>query len=436
MRPLQLAITLLVPCAALLVGHAVLAREELTAPAAPNTRQPPPSSTRTRASVGIKSAPRIAPAQTTATFASAPETRAAWPARLRAQLAAADRGPGEIGVYVRHLGTGDELSFRGDERWYLASGVKVPVAVAVLREIERGHLNLNTRLGLEAADRVDGTGSTNHHRPGALLRVDYLLEQMLVYSDNTATDMLIRKVGLGEINRLTQQLSGWDFRITTLADVRRLSYGALHPEAAALTFTDWVELRRTAEPHRLAALAKRAGVPLEELAAPSLDATYEAYYQTHHNSAPLRAYGQLLEELTRGQALGPEGTAYLLDLMSRIRTGKRRIEATLPAGTRFSHKTGTQHRRLCDLGVARRATNAHVVVAACVREFPSLAAGELALRRVGIAVAASGVLDALPLGESRREDAKVESTSNPDLGGRPVQRSSVRNGDPPHHPDR
>ena len=39
--------------------------------------------------------------------------------------------------------------------------------------------------------------------------------------------------------------------------------------------------------------------------------------------------------------LSPDSTEYLLDVMSRTRSGPRRLKAGLPAGWKFLHKTGT-----------------------------------------------------------------------------------------------
>lgn len=354
------------------------------------------------------------------------ETRAPWAERLERQLARAGYLPSvgldtaaafasgalgtsqepEVGLYVRHLGTDAAFSLRADELWYLASGIKVPVAVAVLHKTESGELRLDSRLRLEAEDRVDGTGLTHTHPTHAPLRVDYLLEQMLVYSDNTATDLLIRHVGLDEVNRWARELSGVDFRITTLAEVRRRTYGAFHEKAARLAFDDWVTLRRqeaqaTGPSGRVALLTRLIGVSPEELAVDSMDAAFEAYYAEGYNSAPLRAYGELLAQIVRGQALGEAATAYLLKTMTRARTGKSRLRVGLPRNVAFAHKTGTQHRRVCDLGVtlpgSTGAPPAPVLIAACTRGFPSIAAAEGALRDLGRAIAASGVLDPVPL---------------------------------------
>lgn len=334
-------------------------------------------------------------AAATAAFA-APEPP--WVAPLRSRIEAADmRFPGEIGVYVRHLGRDEAFSFRAEESWYLASGIKVPVAITVLRRIEDGETTLDTRIRLRSSDFVDGAGHVNAHPAGTPLRVDYLLEQMLVYSDNTATDVLIRSVGLDAVNAVAAELLAADeLVITTLADVRRRAYGMFHPGAGGLDAQQLLALRRAAAgPARVRRLAELLQVTPEDFLLPDLDSAFEAYYATNVNAAPLRDFGHMLETLADGLALGPEGTAYLLDLMSRAKTGARRIKAGLPPEAVFAHKTGTQHRRACDLGIVSMPAGGaveRVVVAACARGAASNAASERALREVGAAVTASGVL--------------------------------------------
>ncbi|QDH70452.1 serine hydrolase [Marilutibacter alkalisoli] len=321
-----------------------------------------------------------------------------WADPLRARLEAVEaRLPGEIGVYVHHVGRDESFSYRAGENWYLASGIKVPVAIAVWRRIEDGELTLDTHIRLQANDFVDGAGQTNWHRAGTPLRVDYLLQQMLVYSDNTATDVLIRSVGLDAVNAVAAELlEGDGLVITSLADVRRLAYGMFHAGAADLDSQDLLSLRRAAAgPTRMHRLAELLGVTPADFLHPDIDSAFEAYYATHVNTAPLRDFGRMLVTVANGLALGQEGTTYLLDTMTRAKTGEKRIKAGLPPEARFAHKTGTQHRRACDLGIVLMPagdTIEQVVIVACVRGPASVAQSERALREVGAAVTASGVL--------------------------------------------
>ena len=340
--------------------------------------------------------------------AASAEDGRSWSARLQTELSRLDgNGRPTVGVYVRDLDTGESASFRAGQRWYIASMVKVPVAIAVLRGIERNQFTLDTNVTLRASDYVDGAGPTSRYAVGTPLTVRFLLEQMIVLSDNTASDMLIDLVGIAEVNAVTQSLVPEGISdITTLSDVRRMIYGQLTPAAARLSGPDLLALRqlRTDE-ERLQLLSRLTDTPVRRFKLASLDAAYAAYYAQGANSARLDAYGDLLAKLVEGQALTPRWTAYLVALMERVQTGGRRVKAGLPAGLRFAHKTGTQRYRICDAGLVRTASpapmagglpDAHqrrVLVVACTRGDVPVERSEAALMQVGAALCRSGLLN-------------------------------------------
>lgn len=324
-----------------------------------------------------------------------------WSGPFLARLAQVDsQTPGRLGVYVKDMQTGISTSYHGEEPWYLASAVKVPIAITVMRQVEQGVLSLDTTVPLLASDYVDGAGPTNGFAPGTALSVSFLMEQMLVHSDNTASDMLIRLVGLERVNAVTRELVPEGFGpITTLADVRRRVYSELHPAALGLSGNDFLALKRQpSEAGRLALLARLLGVERRALAPISLGEAYERYYATPYNSATLKAYGDLLSALDAGTALSPDSTQYLLGIMRRAETGALRIKAGLPPTVGFAHKTGTQRARICDVGLVDQPstnpadTSTRLVVVACVREVASTARAERALRGTGEAVAAAGLI--------------------------------------------
>lgn len=332
---------------------------------------------------------------TTAAHASVPPSL--WPQRLQASLELIDRNtPGDIGVYVLDLDSGLAVSHRAEESWYLASMVKIPVALAVMRGVERGDFSLETRVTLQSTDYVDGAGQTNGHAAGSPLRVRWLLEQMIIYSDNTATDMLIGLVGLDAVNGMTQSLVGFGLEpITTLADVRRELYGRLTPAALDLSGKDFLVIRRQpSDAERVQALGGIVGAPAGGFGK-TLGQAYDEYYATGLNSGRLDAFGGVLALLAQGQVLTPASTSVLLDIMQRVRTGDRRLKAGFPASVSFAHKTGTQRARFCDAGIAGVPATAgarRVVVVACTRSDASSARSERALRDVGEAVRQSGLM--------------------------------------------
>jgi beta-lactamase class A len=322
---------------------------------------------------------------------------------------------GELGVYIKDMRSGAVVSVRGDEPWYLASGVKVPVAVTLLQQVEKGTLSLDSTLRLAETDYVDGAGRTNRYRPGSQLSVRFLLEQMLIYSDNTASDMLIRLVGLDAVNAMLEDQVPQGFgKVTTLADVRRSIYSGFHPQAASLKGRDFLRIRAQPDHRRIGELAKVIAVPVEQFSLNSIDGAYDAYYATHLNTGSLAAYAAFLEAILRGQFLQPDTNTYLLDLLAHVKTGARRIKAGLPASVTFAHKTGTQHRRICDLGIASgpastATENATLLIAACTRDFSSLAEAENALRQVGEILTQSGVWSTEPVAQPNLNTVEGDS---------------------------
>jgi beta-lactamase class A len=330
---------------------------------------------------------------------NAPRETVDWARSLHSAVSGIDASlQGELGVFVLDVYSGEWFGWRAEETWYMASVVKIPIAVQVLRDIQAGLLDFSTRIELLPDDFVDGAGQTNWHPPGARLRVDFLLEQMLIASDNTASDVLIRTVGLPRVNAVAHELvAGQGGEITTLADVRRHAYSGFHPEARQLRSQDLLAIRQAGfgDP-RIDRLSQAIGVPRSEFLEHDLDRVFEAFYETELNAAPISAYGRMLAAIAQGDALDEAHTRWLLDTMGRVTTGERRIKAGLPREYLFQHKTGTQHRRACDMGVVTRRDRGPepaVVVAACTRHVGPLAESERAFRQLGEALAASGLLE-------------------------------------------
>ena len=340
---------------------------------------------------------REVPEQPEAVETNIPSEAPAWVATLAERVERIDQSmPGELGVYVERLGEDRGVLDRGgDRRWYLSSTIKVPVAIAVLEQVDEGKIGLQDERVLAESDFVDGAGDLIWQKPGSRYAVAELIEKSLQDSDSTATDMLIRLVGERQLNQRIQAWSGGGFGpLTTIQQVRYDAYGAAHPGVAKLSNMDLVKLRNAeaGEP-RLQALAQALGVPRSELKADSLDALFEDYYRRGDNSATLQAFATVLEKLAAGELLSTESRQRLLGHMRQISTGARRIQAGLPDGTDFAQKTGTQIARACNLGIinADRGRNGAVIVVACAERFNALGEAEQAFEQLGKALAEVGL---------------------------------------------
>jgi len=142
------------------------------------------------------------PAQTFAALATAAVFSIALPVAqtpasglqrlLDAELA---RFPGRAGIWVKHLTTGEEAGVRADETFNSASVIKIPVMVLAYQLAEQGRLSLDERLTIRKEDIRGGSGIFRYHDVGLQPTLRDVLMQMVITSDNTATDLAIGKVG-------------------------------------------------------------------------------------------------------------------------------------------------------------------------------------------------------------------------------------------------
>lgn len=100
--------------------------------------------------------------------------------------------PGTYGLYIKDMGSGISFKFNSNTEFYAASLYKLPLAAAVLKDVERGKLNLDTKITYYPYDYSAGTGSISKFEHGTELTVEELLSALMKQSDNTAQNMLLR----------------------------------------------------------------------------------------------------------------------------------------------------------------------------------------------------------------------------------------------------
>jgi beta-lactamase class A len=281
---------------------------------------------------------------------------------------------GAIGVAAIHVESGRMALLNGSERFAMASTFKVPIAVQLLGRIDRAEERLDRMITLRPSDLHPGSGTLARlfTQPGVALSVRNLLELMMLISDNSATDILLRLAGGPEAVTARMRALGVDGlrvdrpTVNLIADI----YGVekLPPEQ------EWT-------PEVLA----------EALAAVPKDrskAAEERYSTDPRDTATPEAMARLLVRVCRRDVLKPESADLLLDLMRRCQTGPARIHGMLPEGTPVAHKTGTGNGVVNDVGIITLPENAgHVALAVFVRGPESReTASERAIAQVSRAV--------------------------------------------------
>lgn len=307
-----------------------------------------------------------------------------WRTVLREGMDAATRGfDGELALYVRDVSTGEEYALNASTPMYLSSAIKVAVMLEVLRQVDAGALSLETPIVFEPEDVRDGMHPMAKLPPGTRLTVATLLEYMMVHSDNAAADLLIAQVGIDHVNAELERRGVRFGPLVSLLEDRRHVYGKLDPRGAALTPEQVRELgRRNTLGTRARALSEVLG-HTPAWTGSELESAFDAYYAEGTNSAPMRELGRLLEQVARCEGLSPATCEQAKSLMRSCDTGRARIRAGLPDAATWAHKTGTQHRRACDVGILEFQPGHPIIVAACTRGFRRVTEAEHILARIG-----------------------------------------------------
>ena len=135
--------------------------------------------------------------------AAPPPAKSSLQRLLDAEMA---RFPGKAGIWVKHLTTGEEAAVHADDSFNSASVIKLPVLALAMEMADKGELSLAERITINAADFRGGTGVFHYNDPGLQPTLHDVLMQMIITSDNTATDLSIGKVGgVAKVNAWLQR---------------------------------------------------------------------------------------------------------------------------------------------------------------------------------------------------------------------------------------
>lgn len=128
--------------------------------------------------------------------------------KLRAELAAiAEEVPGVMGIAVVDLTSGERFGVNETLIFPQGSSIKVPILVELYRQAYEGRLELDDRVTIRSGDQTGGSGILRHFGDGSsALSLRDLAILMIVLSDNTATNLLIDRVGMDRVNRTMKEL--------------------------------------------------------------------------------------------------------------------------------------------------------------------------------------------------------------------------------------
>lgn len=115
-------------------------------------------------------------------------------------------------VYVWDYETQNYVDINASKIYSTASIIKIPVLIDVFKSIEAGQLSLGDKIPLTEYFRSEGSGSLQFRARNSEYTIDELAEKMITESDNSATNMLMAKVG--SMTDVNQAMRDWGLKHT------------------------------------------------------------------------------------------------------------------------------------------------------------------------------------------------------------------------------
>ena len=140
---------------------------------------------------------------------------------------------GDKSVYFKNLKTGETYQYNADAALNAASVIKLPVMLELFRAYDAGELDLNERIPIREEDKLPSCGVLRYISVTEMSLRD-LAELMIIVSDNTAANLLIKRLGMEQINR-AMRAQGME-----KSTLRRLLFDS---EAAARGLNNTVTMR-------------------------------------------------------------------------------------------------------------------------------------------------------------------------------------------------
>ena len=224
------------------------------------------------------------------------------------QALAAESADLTPGAFFVDLDTGAYIDLNGSQALPAASTIKVPILIAFFQDVDAGKISLEDPLTLRQEDIADGSGNMQYDNPGKSYTALETATKMITISDNTATNMLVERLGGAEA--LNQRFASWG-------------------------------LTETAIRNKL----------------PDLEGT---------NTTSPKDLGNLMAQVNQGQLVSLRNRDRLLGIMQRTENNTL-LPKGLGEGATIAHKTGTIGSMLGDAGIVEVPTGKRYIAAVMVK---------------------------------------------------------------------
>jgi len=234
-----------------------------------------------------------------------------------------DKLDANTSLFARHLPSKRQVSVRASEPVDTLSVIKIPILILAFRDVEAGCLDLSERYTIDADDVRNGSGILKLFTPGLQPTYGDIVTQMIVTSDNTATDIIIARVGFERINELLAELGYIETRLQhTLAAYFRSRWEVL--DAANLELSNWEVFER--------------GFPRDE-EAPERDFKFEGTPARWLGRSTAEEMSRLLEQIQTGEVASKSCCDEMLSILKEQQSTSR-LPQRIAHRVQIGHKTG------------------------------------------------------------------------------------------------
>lgn len=155
---------------------------------------------------------------------------------------------GQVAVAVKNLKTGEAFAYHENDPMPTASLIKFPVMIEAYRQAAEKQVDLGKPVTLKKADKVPGSGIlTNHFSDGASFPLLDAVHLMIVYSDNTATNLVVDQIGLKSTAETMEKLGYPDTKLHSKVYRRETSVFPERSKRFGLGSTTAAEMVRLCE---------------------------------------------------------------------------------------------------------------------------------------------------------------------------------------------
>lgn len=192
---------------------------------------------------------------------------------------------GNVGVYYKDLKTGESFGIRDEEPYLAASVIKLLVLLEAFKQESQGEISFDQIIEINSEDKLPSCGSLTYMHDGLKVTIMDLCVLMIIQSDNTATNIMIKLLGMNAINSTIDELG---FKKTKL---NRLLFDS------------------------------------------------EEQKKGKENYISPKELGIFLERLYNGELISEKASMAMLDIMKKQQLNHK-IPYFIPKGIKIAHKTG------------------------------------------------------------------------------------------------